>query len=75
MPAFFIIEGVKICLFFDDHSPPHFHAFIAEYEAVIEINSTEIMKGDLPENKKRKIMKWAERHKEELMEIWFDLNK
>ena len=75
MPTFFIIEGVKICLFFDDHRPPHFHAIIAEYEAVIEINSTTIMRGDLPENKKRKIIKWAETNKEELMEIWFDLNK
>ena len=32
MPTFFIIEGVKICLFFDDHNPPHFHALFAEYE-------------------------------------------
>ncbi|MBK8506071.1 MAG: DUF4160 domain-containing protein [Saprospiraceae bacterium] len=75
MPTFFFIEGVKICLFFDDHTPPHFHAFIAEYEAVIEISSVEILKGDLPKNKKRMILKWAASNKEELMEIWFDLNK
>ena len=75
MPTFFIVEDVKICLFFDDHNPPHFHAFIVEYEAVIEIYSLEFVKGDLPENKKRKILKWAELNKEELIEIWDDLNK
>jgi len=75
MPTFFIIEGVKICLFFDDHNPPHFHAFIAEYEAVIEIHSLEFIEGDLPKNKKRKILKWAELNTEELIEIWDDLNK
>jgi len=75
MPTFFIIEGVKICLFFDDHNPPHFHAFIAEYEAVIEIYSLEFIRGDLPKNKKQKILKWAELNREELIEIWDDLNK
>ena len=75
MPTFPIIEGVKICLFFDDHNPPHFHAFITEYEAVIEIDSLEFMKGDLPKNKKHKILQWAEQNKEELIEIWDDLNK
>ena len=75
MPTFFVIDGVKICLFFDDHSPPHFHALIAEYEAVIEIKTLRILKGDLPKNKKQMILKWASSNKGELIEIWDALNK
>ena len=75
MPTFFIIEGVKICLFFDDHNPPHFHALFAEYEAVIEIKTLRILKGDLPRNKKQKILKWASLNEVELIEIWDGLNK
>ena len=74
MPIFFIIDGVKICLFFDDHNPPHFHAIIAEYEAVIEIKTLKTLEGNLPKNKKQKILKWATSNKEELIEIWNDLN-
>lgn len=74
MPTFFIIEGVKICLFFDDHNPPHFHAFIGEYEAVVAILNNVILKGDLPKRKKQKILTWAESNKEDLMEIWIELN-
>ena len=31
------------------------------------------MEGDLPKNKRKKIIKWAEDHQEELMEIWHEL--
>ncbi len=75
MPTFFIVEGVKICLFFEDHGPPHFHAFIAEYELVVEIKNGHIRRGDLPTNKKKLVLKWAEENKKELMKIWIDLNK
>jgi hypothetical protein len=70
MPTFFIIEGVKIELFYNDHVPPHFHATIAEYEALIAIKSQEIIRGDLPKNKKKKILKWSKENESILMEIW-----
>ena len=39
MPTYFIIDGIKIDLYFDDHAPPHFHAIYAEYEELIEIQT------------------------------------
>lgn len=74
MPTFFIIDGVKIVLYFDDHNPPHFHAIIAEYDALIGIESSKILEGGLPSNKVKKILKWAGENKIELLEIWKDLN-
>jgi len=74
MPTFYIINGVKIVLYFEDHNPPHFHAIIAEYDALIAIDSIEVLEGDLPKNKRKKILEWAEKHKDELLEIWKELN-
>ena len=74
MPTFYIIDGVKIVLFFDDHAPPHFHAVIAEYDALIEIETSVILKGDLPRNKRKLILKWAKENREDLKSIWNDLN-
>ena len=74
MPTFFIIDGVKIVLYFDDHSPPHFHALSAEYDALIEIDTCQIIEGDLPKNKRKRIIEWAKENKEELISIWNSLN-
>jgi len=75
MPTFYTIEGVKIQLFFNDHVPPHFHAVIAEYEALIGIKEIEILEGSLPKNKRKKILEWAEANQPELMGIWNELKK
>ncbi len=75
MPTFFIIDGVKIEFFYNDHLPPHYHASIAEYEALISINSHAIIRGSLPKNKKKKILSWSQENEEVLMEIWESLRK
>jgi hypothetical protein len=53
MPTYFTFHGIKIQLFHNDHAPPHFHAVAAEYEIIVSIKSMEIMRGNMP-NKKRK---------------------
>ena len=35
-------------MFWADHPPPHFHAIYGEYEAVIDILTSEIIQGQLP---------------------------
>lgn len=59
MPTFFIIDGVKIDFYYNDHVPPHFHAIYAEYEVLIEIESLKIHRGSLPKPQQKKILKWA----------------
>lgn len=54
MPTFYVIDGVKIQLFFRDHNPPHFHAEFAEYKALIRIDDRQVLEGKLPKNKQRK---------------------
>ena len=73
MPTYFIINGVKIELYFKDHNPPHFHAIISEYDAMIEITNQTIIQGNLPANKKKKIIQWAKEKETTLMAIWNSL--
>lgn len=70
MPTFFIINGVKIELYYKDHNPPHFHALIAESDALIEIRTLKILEGKLPKNKEKLILKWAKDNQVTLLAIW-----
>lgn len=75
MPTFYIIKGVKIEFFYNDHVPSHFHASIAEFEALISIRDQQILKGGLPGNKKQMILDWTKENESILMEIWDSMNK
>ncbi len=70
MPIYFQFNGIKIVLYFNDHNPPHFHAMYAEYEALIEINSLSVFRGELPKKKEQEVLKWAEKNQKLLVEIW-----
>jgi len=73
MPTFFIINGVKIELYYKDHNPPHFHAIIAENDALIQIKTLEILQGKLPKIKQKVILTWAKENEKTLMGIWNSL--
>jgi len=57
---------------FDDkrHSLPHVHVEYQGEIAVIEIESAEILAGNLPSRKLRLVQAWIEIHREELMADW-----
>ncbi|MGD2014990.1 MAG: DUF4160 domain-containing protein [Desulfobacterales bacterium] len=49
---------------------PHFHALYAEYNGVFEIESLEMIEGDLPNRAQRMVKEWAELYKSDLSEMW-----
>ena len=49
-----------------EHSASHFHAFYGEYKAVIDVNTCEILNGELPKKQLRLVLAWAELHQDEL---------
>lgn len=57
-------------MYFDDHNPPHFHAEYQEDEALIAIQTLEILEGRLPGCAHALVMEWAAEHREELMSNW-----
>jgi hypothetical protein len=48
MPTIGRFYGILIQMYFGDHVPPHFHALYAEFEALIDIQTFEVIRGGLP---------------------------
>ena len=48
MPELSRFYGTVIKMYFDYHSPPHFHAEYGEHEAVVHIETLAMMAGSLP---------------------------
>lgn len=70
MPEISRFYGIVIRMFFDDHNPPHFHAFYGGSEALIGINSCAVISGSLPPRALGLVVEWATQHREELLEDW-----
>jgi hypothetical protein len=62
--------GILIQMYFGDHPPPHFHALYAEFEAVIDIRTFGIIRGELPLRAMALVLEWAQQHREELQRDW-----
>ena len=59
MPVVAIVDGVKIMFYANEHPPAHFHAKIAEFRAVVDIDSLRIVAGRLPPAQTRSVLTWA----------------
>ncbi len=70
MPPISAFYGVTIRMYFADHLPPHFHAFYAENEAVIDIRTLDMLDGNMPRRARDLMLEWAQEHRAELMEDW-----
>jgi hypothetical protein len=62
MPTVSVFYGIIIRMFFDEHSPPHFHAQYGEFKATIGIRELGILTGSLPRRALELVLDWAELH-------------
>jgi len=70
MPEISRFFGIVIKMFFEDHSPPHFHAKYGEEEALIEIRNLSLFSGRLSPRVLGLVVEWATLHQQELMANW-----
>ncbi|MFH1635655.1 MAG: DUF4160 domain-containing protein [Chloroflexota bacterium] len=70
MPEISRFFGIVIKMYFDEHSPPHFHAEYGEHEALVNINSMAIIAGRLPSRVLGMVIEWASIHQGELKQEW-----
>lgn len=70
MPEISRFLGITILMYYNDHSPPHFHVKYNEYRAIISINELKIIEGSLPKRVISLVLEWAYEHREELSEDW-----
>ena len=57
-------------MYWQDHVPAHFHAEYGEFEAIIDIETLEIVKGTLPRRARALVLEWATEHRDELRTNW-----
>jgi len=60
--------GIVIRMYYDDHPPPHFHAYYSGDVAVIAIETLEVLEGGLPRRAMALVVEWAQQHRDELRE-------
>lgn len=72
MPTISMFYGIIIRMYClpKEHNPPHFHAYYGEFKAIIDINSCELIEGNLPKKQLKIVLAWAELRKEELLSDW-----
>jgi hypothetical protein len=74
MPEISRFYGIVVRMFFDDHSPPHFHIEYQNFEAAVNIDDG-IIKGEMPRRALRLVYEWLDLHKDELLENWDSINE
>jgi hypothetical protein len=45
MPCLTKVQGIKICVYSNDHDPQHIHAIFGKYEVIIAIREIEVING------------------------------
>lgn len=70
MPEISRFFGIIIRIYFADRHPPHFHAIYQENTAEYDINTLEVLRGDLPKRAHAMVLEWASLHRLELIEEW-----
>jgi hypothetical protein len=63
-----------ITVYANDHLPPHFHAVTPDAEALIEIDTLRILRGELRPATRRKVLEWATANRRTLVAEWNRLN-
>ena len=70
MPRISEFFGIVVRMFYNDNMPPHFHAEYGEFEAIYEIETLKIQRGQLPRRAHALVVEWATLHRDELLADW-----
>lgn len=70
MPEISRFLGISIYINYNEHNPPHFHAWYGGEIAVFSIGELRLMEGRLPGRVVSLVLEWAFEHREELLQNW-----
>lgn len=70
MPRISQFFGIIIAMYYNDHAPPHFHARYGEHEALLSIESLDVIEGEVPGRALAMVLEWASLHRSELRTNW-----
>jgi hypothetical protein len=69
MPEISRFYGIIIKMYFNEHNPPHFHIEYQDYEAVMNIETGEVI-GNMSRRALNLVYDWLDQNKEALLENW-----
>ena len=69
MPEISRFFGIVILMNYNDHAPPHFHAFYGDFHITVTIDAG-IVAGEFPKRALSHVLEWAGLHKVELTHNW-----
>ena len=72
MPVLARFYGIIIRMYFQqaEHNPPHIHAIYDRYSAIIDIQSTDVLSGQLPVKALALVKEWITIYRQELLDMW-----
>lgn len=57
-------------MYYGDNAPPHFHAVYQGEQIMVEINTLEVIEGDMTRRARALVLEWAAMHRPELRQAW-----
>ena len=70
MPVVARFYGILIKMYFREHGRSHFHAIYGEYNGVFDIETLDMIEGDLPTRARRLVVEWAGQYQADLAAMW-----
>jgi hypothetical protein len=70
MPTISIFFGITVQMYWRDHPPPHIHVFYGGAEALIAIETGEVLGGGLPPGALRLVRAWIAEKRDLLRANW-----
>ena len=74
MPVITRFYGILIKMYFKEHGVAHFHAIYGEFNGVFNIETLDLIEGDLPQRALRIVKEWATQYQSELLCMWKEKN-
>ena len=74
MPTLCRIGSIRICMYIDDHNPPHFHALEGQRAVQMKIVDLTVLAGGLSPVHMRRVLDWAAAHPDLLAAEWVRLH-
>ena len=70
MPTIASFFGIIIRMWHDDHPPAHIHAEYQGFEALVAVQTGEVLQGELPRKVAAIVKEWCITHQADLLDNW-----
>lgn len=74
MPRVAFFFGVSLYMYMDDNSKPHCHASYGDYAGAFDLESGELVAGQMPPKQSKKIKDFILINYDDLLEKWNELS-